>query len=88
MSELIDVFSSEQMDAIKSKFDYVDSDKNGCKRLYFDNASGAFRLKEANKAFSSTNAIPDCSERTHKMAIYLQGIENCGKRRTNHFQCR
>lgn len=80
MSKPIDVFSPEQMVEIRSRFDYVDLDKNGCRRLYFDNAGGAFRLKDASKAFSSINAIPDCSERMHEMAIYLQDIENRGKK--------
>ncbi|MCC5466669.1 aminotransferase class V-fold PLP-dependent enzyme [Pelosinus baikalensis] len=48
------------------------------KRLFFDNAGGSFRLKKAVEQFSKIDAIPDCPERNHKMALYLQKVQEDG----------
>ena len=72
------LFPAKWMKEIKAKFFYVDSDPDIGERLFFDNAGGSFRLKQANEVFSRIDAIPDCPERTHKMALYLQKVQEDG----------
>lgn len=72
------LFSAELQKEIKDKFYYVDEDPDIGKRLFFDNAGGAFRLKSAVRAFSEVDSIPDCPERIHQMAIKLQKIQEDG----------
>ena len=66
------LFSAELQRKIKDKFFYVDDDPDIGTRLFFENAGGAFRLKKAVECFAEIDAIPDCPERIHKMAIRLQ----------------
>lgn len=74
------LFDADLMKKIKDKFYYVDSDPflEG-KRIYFDNAGGAFRLKKVVEEVARLDSIPDCPERVHKMALYLQGIQTKGE---------
>lgn len=74
-----EVFLREEMLAIKGKFVRVNEDKDGRHRQYFDNAGGSFRLKTAEDAFHRIDEIPDCSERNHAEAKFLQEIEEQGK---------
>lgn len=74
-----ELISEEELNQIKNMFYYVDYDCNNNKRLYFDNAGGSFRLKKAEDEFKRIDDIPDCSERHHEMAKYLQSIENKGR---------
>eukprot|EP00130_Batrachochytrium_dendrobatidis_P008617 XP_006683492.1 hypothetical protein BATDEDRAFT_28994 [Batrachochytrium dendrobatidis JAM81] len=73
------VTENELMQEVKSKFLYVDNDPFIGKRLYFDNAGGAFRLKKAIEKYREIDEIPDCPERVHRMAIYLQEIQSKGE---------
>lgn len=68
------LFSTDLQQEIKSKFYYVDEDPDIGERLFFENAGGSLRLKSALERFSEVDSIPDCPERTHKMAIRLQNI--------------
>jgi cysteine desulfurase / selenocysteine lyase len=72
------LFSEEMQEQIKNKFYYVDEDPDIGKRLYFDNAGGAFRLKSVVAKYAEIDAIPDCPERVHQMALRLQKIQNDG----------
>jgi len=74
-----EIFSEQEMLKIRESFHYLEKDFNGNTRLYFDNAGGSFRLKKAEAKFNEIDQIPDCSERHHKMALYLQSIEEKGK---------
>jgi cysteine desulfurase/selenocysteine lyase len=71
-------FSDELLKEIKDSFYYVDNDPTIGQRLFFDNAGGSFRLKKAVEQFAKIDAIPDCPERIHKMALYLQKIQEDG----------
>jgi selenocysteine lyase/cysteine desulfurase len=73
------LFSESLMEQIKSRFHYVDHDVDGHSRLFFDNAGGSFRLKAALEAFSRIDALPDCPERIHERALYLQEIQMRGE---------
>lgn len=72
------LFSEELQKEVKEKFFYVDEDPDIGARLFFDNAGGAFRLKAAVETFAEIDAIPDCPERVHKMALRLQEIQRKG----------
>ena len=73
------LFSPEIMKQIQEKFLYIDEDKFSGKRLFFDNAGGSFRLKAIGEMFAQIDAIPDCPERIHKMALYLQDVQKKGE---------
>lgn len=73
------LFSESLMEQIKDRFHYVDRDVDGRPRLFFDNAGGSFRLKSALEAFARIDALPDCPERIHERAIFLQDIQTRGE---------
>ncbi|MEX3950763.1 aminotransferase class V-fold PLP-dependent enzyme [Paraburkholderia sp. EG287B] len=73
------LFAESLMEQIKSRFHYVDCDVDGRARLFFDNAGGSFRLKAASEAFARIDALPDCPERIHERARYLQDIQTRGE---------
>jgi cysteine desulfurase/selenocysteine lyase len=72
------LFSEQLSHEIKAKFHFVDSDHDGKQRLFFDNAGGSFRLKTAVERLAMVDAIPDCTERVHEAARYLQAIQHAG----------
>ncbi len=72
-------FDEELVREIKDKFFYVDSDPVSGKRLFFDNAGGAFRLRKAVEKQGEVEAFPDCPERDHAMSHYLQKIQRQGE---------
>lgn len=73
------LFSESLMEQVKQRFHFVDRDVDGRERLFFDNAGGSFRLKAAIEAFASIDALPDCPERIHERALYLQDIQTRGE---------
>ncbi len=73
-----ELFSEELLKQIKDKFYDVDSDPRKGKRLFFDNAGGSFRLKSALQVFQEIDSLPDCPERVHDTALYLQKIQEDG----------
>jgi len=70
------LFSDELQKEIKEKFWHVDSDplREG-RRIFFDNAGGAFRLKSVLESYARIDSIPDCPERVHATALYLQKVQ-------------
>ncbi len=73
------LFSDSTMQFVKDSFLHVDVDLNGKHRLFFDNAGGSFRLKKAVETYAQISASPDCLDRIHDTAVYLQGIQNKGQ---------
>lgn len=74
------IFTSAELAAIREKFHYVDHDPAGRRRIFFDNAGGSLRLKAAEEAFSRTDAAPDCSEHSNRVARDLDDLEQRGRR--------
>lgn len=72
-------FSPEIMQEVQNQFLYLNEDKFVGRRLYFDNAGGSFRLKTVGQCFQELDAIPDCPERIHHMARYLQEVQKKGE---------
>ena len=73
------LFPDSIMQFVKDAFFHVDVDIDQRRRLFFDNAGGSFRLKQSVETYAEISAIPDCSERVHKTAIYLQNIQDQGE---------
>lgn len=78
------LFPESILEQIKSRFHYVDHDVDGRVRLFFDNAGGSFRLKEASDKFACVDALPDCPERIHERALFLQDIQTRGETDIRH----
>src|SRR5665213_1719950 len=72
------LFPTDLMAEIKDRFLHVDRDPDIGERLFFDNAGGSFRLKKANEVLARIDAVPDCPERNHRMALQLQQIQDDG----------
>ena len=74
------LFHEELQKEIKDKFYNVDSDplREG-RRIYFDNAGGAFRLKSVLESYNRIDSLPDCPERVHETALYLQKYKKMEK---------
>lgn len=64
---------------VRSRFHYVTEDYEGNERIFFDNAGGSLRLKAAEDAFHRVDSIPDCSEHSNKVALFLDKIERDAK---------
>ena len=74
------LFSPELTKEVRSKFYHTDADPlRPGRRIYFDNAGGAFRLRSALEAFYSLDAMPDCPERVHRTAVYMDDIMKRGE---------
>jgi cysteine desulfurase / selenocysteine lyase len=72
------LFSDELQAQIKARFHHVDRDADGRERLFLDNAGGSFRLKAAITRLAAIDALPDCPERLHERAVFLQSIQAQG----------
>ena len=69
------LFSADLMKEVRSRFHHIENDPlRPGKRLYFDNAGGAFRLKKALSKFNDIDSMPDCPERVHQTALYMNEI--------------
>jgi selenocysteine lyase/cysteine desulfurase len=69
----------EVMKQVSAAFLYLDHDILGNQRLFFDNAGGSFRLKAVEEAFTRIDSIPDCPERNHQLARFLQDVQSKGE---------
>lgn len=68
-------FPAELSRQIKDRFHFVDHDRMGRPRLYFENAGGSLRLKAALEAMARVDAVPDSAERIHEAASWLKQIQ-------------
>ena len=69
------LFEDTVLEGLRTKFAYVDHDRSGTPRLFFDNAGGSLRLIAAEKAFYETDLMPDASEHTNRLALELSEVE-------------
>lgn len=69
------LFEDSVLKDLRTQFSYVDRDRNGTPRLFFDNAGGSLRLVAAEKAFYETDLMPDASEHTNRLARELAETE-------------
>jgi cysteine desulfurase / selenocysteine lyase len=69
-------FDYELSREIKDKFYHIDLDPiSNERRVFFDNAGGALRLKAANDAFKKIDELPDCPEHSNRTAKWLLGVQ-------------
>jgi cysteine desulfurase / selenocysteine lyase len=74
------LFLDEMMAQVRSCFHCVEADPlRPGRRIYFDNAGGAFRLKRALEAFHRMDSLPDCPERAHQTAVYMNDVIRKGE---------
>ena len=73
------LFDDELSNEIRDKFYHVDVDPiNETKRMFFDNAGGALRLKAANDKLKKIDELPDCQEHSNQTARWLKNIHSDG----------
>ncbi len=65
-------FSEELQKEVKTKFLNCDTDPESGRRVFFENAGGALRLKAVNEAYAYADGFPDCDSRKHKRAKDLR----------------
>ncbi len=65
------LFNEELMREIRSKFCRIDTDFDGSRRLFFENAGGSLRLRSAYQIGDELDEYPDCFMRQHKAAVNL-----------------
>ena len=73
-----ELFADTLLQQIRARFHHVARDPKGRERLFFENAGGSLRLKAAVEAFARVDAMPDCPERIHDMALELRAIQAAG----------
>ena len=73
-------FTPELQREIKARFEFVDEDCLGRKRLFFENSGGSLRLKAAVDAKAKYERIPDCPERYHDISLHLKQVKADGMR--------
>lgn len=73
-----ELFPDGLLKEIRDKFYYVDSEPNGHKRIFFENAGGSLRLKTCVEAKMDYEKYPDCPERIHDTALMLKQVQQKG----------
>lgn len=73
------LFDRQLSEEIKNRFYHMDYDPvSKERRLFFDNAGGALRLKSANDTFKKTDELPDCPEHSNSTARWLYDVQEKG----------
>ncbi len=62
------------VEEIREKISYVDEDPYAGKRIYFENAGGAMRLKSCSDMVAELSRFPDCHKRPSKAASELAAM--------------
>jgi len=75
------LYSSELMEEIRSRFEYVDWDPYSGKRIYLEAASGSLRPKSVIEAMAKETCLPDQQGRAnpgsaHSVEVTAKGIED------------
>lgn len=74
------LFTTGELEELREEFLYVDEDIRGTRRLFFDNAGGSLRLKKAEEEFHRISGMPDASEHSNTLAVYLAELEDQARR--------
>lgn len=80
-------FSPELQKEVRDRFFFVDEDRLGRKRLFFENSGGSLRLKSCVKAKDEFEQIPDCPERYHDISLGLKAAKEKGIRDIKEVIC-
>lgn len=71
-------FPQDLLEQIREKFYYLESEPDGRKRIFFENAGGSLRLKQCVEAKMEYEKYPDCPERIHETALMLKTVQKQG----------
>ncbi len=73
------LFNNNLSKEIRDKFCHLDYDPlEKTKRVFFDNAGGAIRLKQSNDVFQVVDSYPDCAGHSNKAALKMMEIIDKG----------
>ena len=72
-------FDEALLAEVRDRFCRIDTDADGSRRLFFENAGGSLRLKSAVKVSDELNCYPDCFARDHKSSKVLHQYEVKGR---------
>ena len=72
-------FDDGLLQAIRNRFCRIDTDADGSRRLFFENAGGSLRLKSVVEISDELNRYPDCFARDHKSSKVLHRYEVEGR---------
>lgn len=75
-----ELFGPELMKKIRERFYQLEEDREGRRRLFFENSGGSLRLKTAVEAKCCFEQIPDCPERVHDISMMLKQVKADGVR--------
>lgn len=73
------LFDKELLQEIRQRFERIDVDADGSRRLFFENAGGSLRLKSVVDITTELNRYPDCFARDHKSSKVLHEYEVNGR---------
>ena len=73
-------FPKDLQDKLRNQFYFLDSDLNGNKRIFFENAGGALRLKNAVEKYVEVSKIPDSPVRDYDIAQMINQDITDGKK--------
>ncbi|CAD2080292.1 cysteine desulfurase [Jeotgalicoccus coquinae] len=73
-------FPKDLQDKLRNQFYFLDSDLNGNKRIFFENAGGALRLKSAVEKYVEVSKIPDSPVRDYDIAQMINQDITDGKK--------
>ncbi len=72
-------FDEKLMAEIRKRFCRVETDADGTRRLFFENAGGSLRLQSVVDISNELNQYPDCFARDHKSSKVLHAYEEAGR---------
>ena len=73
-------FPKDLQDKLRNQFYFLDSDLNSNKRIFFENAGGALRLKSAVEKYVEVSKIPDSPVRDYDIAQMINQDITDGKK--------
>ena len=80
-----ELFPTELLNEVRSKFAYIDEDPFNGKRIFFENAGGSLRLKSVVDAVADETAYPDAHSRPNPAAGHLHELYEKGYAATRIF---
>jgi len=72
-------FDENLLAEVRKKFCRIDTDADGSRRLFFENAGGSLRLQSVVDISNELNQYPDCFARDHKSSKVLHAYEERGR---------
>lgn len=74
------LFDDDLMEEIRAQFCRIDTDYDGSRRLFFENAGGSLRLRKAYQVGDELDEYPDCFMRDHAASKKLNSYVLQGRK--------